>query len=81
MVDPILLTFGAIALVIVLLYLLSGLRILKEWERAPVLRLGRYVGLKGPGVIWIIPGIDRIESGLSLFSQARFTPHIIQATF
>jgi regulator of protease activity HflC (stomatin/prohibitin superfamily) len=47
MVDPILLTFGAIALIIVLLYLLSGIRVLKEWERAPVLRLGRYVGMKG----------------------------------
>lgn len=65
MVDPILLTFGAIALIIVLLYLLSGLRVLKEWERAPVLRLGRYVGMKGPGVIWIFPGIDRIPQKVS----------------
>ncbi|MFQ5820769.1 MAG: SPFH domain-containing protein [Candidatus Heimdallarchaeota archaeon] len=52
-------------LIIVLLYLLSGLRILKEWERAPVLRLGRYSGMKGPGVIWIIPGIDRIPQKVS----------------
>ncbi|MFQ6125415.1 MAG: SPFH domain-containing protein [Candidatus Heimdallarchaeota archaeon] len=56
---------GAIALIIVLLYLLSGIRVLKEWERAPVLRLGRYSGMKGPGIIWIIPGIDRIPQKVS----------------
>lgn len=38
---------------------------MKEWERAPVLRLGRYSGMKGPGVIWIIPGIDRIPQKVS----------------
>ena len=65
MVDPILITMGGMALIIVLLYLLSGLRILKEWERAPVLRLGRYAGMKGPGVIWVIPGIDRIPQKVS----------------
>lgn len=57
--------FGALVLIIVLLYLLSGIRILKEWERAPILRLGRYSGMKGPGVIWIIPGIDRIPQKVS----------------
>lgn len=57
--------FGALILIIVLLYFLSGIRILKEWERAPVLRLGRYSGMKGPGVIWIIPGIDRIPQKVS----------------
>ena len=65
MVDPILITMGGMALIIVLLYLLSGIRILKEWERAPVLRLGRYAGMKGPGVIWIFPGIDRIPQKVS----------------
>ena len=43
----------------------SGIRILKEWERAPVLRLGRYSSMKGPGIIWVIPGIDRIPSKIS----------------
>jgi len=69
MVDPILLTMGGFALIILLLYLLSGIRILKEWERAPILRLGRYVGMKGPGVIWVIPGIDRIPQKVSLRLQ------------
>jgi regulator of protease activity HflC (stomatin/prohibitin superfamily) len=54
-----------IAGILILIYFLSGIRIIKEWERAPVLRLGRYLGLKGPGVIWILPGIDKIPSIVS----------------
>ncbi|MHA1330518.1 MAG: SPFH domain-containing protein, partial [Candidatus Hodarchaeales archaeon] len=58
--NEILFIFGIIGFFFVLIYLLSGIRIIKEWERAPVLRLGRYIGLKGPGLFWIIPGIDKI---------------------
>jgi regulator of protease activity HflC (stomatin/prohibitin superfamily) len=40
---------------------LSGLRIAQEYERGVLFRLGRYVGLRGPGLFWIIPlGIDRV---------------------
>jgi regulator of protease activity HflC (stomatin/prohibitin superfamily) len=39
---------------------LSGIKILKEWERAPLLRLGRYSGLKGPGLIYVPPFISKI---------------------
>src|SRR5579863_9311242 len=39
--------------------LLSGLRIAREYERAVVFRLGRYSGLRGPGLFWLIPlGIE-----------------------
>ena len=48
-------------LLVGLLLLVSGLRILKEFERAVVFRLGRLVGHRGPGVIYIIPGIERME--------------------
>ena len=34
---------------------LSGLRIAQEYQRGVVFRLGRYVGLRGPGLYWIIP--------------------------
>ena len=45
---------------IVVLVLLSGLRIAQEYQRGVLFRLGRYVGLRGPGLYWIIPlGIDR----------------------
>lgn len=52
-------------IILILIYLASGIKIIKEWERAPVLRLGRYTGLKGPGIFWIIPGIDKIPSVIS----------------
>ncbi len=58
MVDPVTVAVAFVILIVVLI-LLSGLRILKEWERMPVLRLGRYVGLRGPGITYLIPFIDR----------------------
>jgi regulator of protease activity HflC (stomatin/prohibitin superfamily) len=40
---------------VVLVVLLSGLRVAQEYERGVVFRLGRYRGLRGPGLYWIIP--------------------------
>ncbi len=57
--------FALFGTILVLIYVLSGIKVIKEWERAPVLRLGRYTGLKGPGIFWIIPGIDKIPSIIS----------------
>src|SRR6478752_7414981 len=37
-------------------------RIAQQWERAVVLRLGRFVGLRGPGLFWVVPFIDRVSS-------------------
>jgi regulator of protease activity HflC (stomatin/prohibitin superfamily) len=37
-------------------------RIAEQWERAVVLRLGRFVGLRGPGLFWIMPFVDRVSS-------------------
>jgi regulator of protease activity HflC (stomatin/prohibitin superfamily) len=48
-----------VAVLLVLAVLLSGLKVINEWERIPVLRLGRYVGLRGPGIIYLIPFIDK----------------------
>ncbi len=49
-----------VVVLFVVLFFLSGIRVLKEWERAPVLRLGRYIGMKGPGIIYVFPIIDRV---------------------
>ena len=40
--------------------LISGIKILKEYERGVVFRLGRMVGARGPGMVYIIPGIEKI---------------------
>ena len=46
-----------IALVVIAL---SGMRVAQQYERGVVFRLGRYMGLKGPGLYWIIPlGVER----------------------
>lgn len=37
-------------------------RVAKQWERAVVLRLGRYIGLRGPGIFWVIPFFDKVSS-------------------
>src|SRR5688500_15011203 len=37
-------------------------KIAQQWERAVVLRLGRYVGLRGPGPFWVIPFVDTIPA-------------------
>jgi regulator of protease activity HflC (stomatin/prohibitin superfamily) len=47
-----------LALVILAIFV-SGLRIAREYQRAVVFRLGRYNGLRGPGLFWLIPlGIE-----------------------
>jgi len=52
-------TFLIVVAVIVFL-LITGIRIAQEYERGVVFRLGRYTGLRGPGLYWIIPlGIER----------------------
>lgn len=37
-------------------------RVAQQWERAVVLRLGRFVGLRGPGLFWVVPFIDEVAS-------------------
>jgi len=50
----------AILLLVVIVILLTGLRVAQEYQRGVVFRLGRYTGLRGPGLYWIIPfGIER----------------------
>src|SRR5213593_391112 len=48
---------GAVAIVGV--FLLSGLKVLREYERAVVFRLGRLVGARGPGLVYVIPGVEK----------------------
>lgn len=51
----------AIAVIILAVFLISGIRIIKEFERGVVLRLGSFTGRPyGPGLTWIIPVIDKM---------------------
>src|SRR5688572_7643622 len=60
---------GAVTAVLVALLVIIGLlvalaaasvRVLREYERAVVFRLGRLIGQKGPGLVLLVPGIDRM---------------------
>lgn len=43
------------------LYLLYAIRVADQWEKVAVLRLGKYVGLRGPGVFHVVPIVDRLS--------------------
>jgi regulator of protease activity HflC (stomatin/prohibitin superfamily) len=51
-----------LAMVLVGLVVMQSPRIAQQWERAIVLRLGRFVGLRGPGIFWVLPFVDRVSS-------------------
>ncbi len=54
--------YGMIAIVVlVVLFLVNAIRILNEYERGVIFRLGRIIAAKGPGVIILIPLIDRMQ--------------------
>jgi regulator of protease activity HflC (stomatin/prohibitin superfamily) len=51
-----------IGMIILSTYILYALKVASQWEKAVVLRLGKFHGLRGPGVFWIIPIVDSIPS-------------------
>src|SRR5271156_1527123 len=55
---PDLLAFPLVAIVVVALILLSGIRIAQQYDRGVVFRLGWYGGLRGPGLYYLIPFIE-----------------------
>ena len=43
-------------------YFLMAIKIASQWEKAVVLRLGKFRGLKGPGIFWIVPSVDTVAN-------------------
>ena len=64
---------GGVGVVVVAL-LASAIRIVPEYQRLVVFRLGRCVGEKGPGVVFLIPVVDR-AARVDLREQVREIPH------
>src|SRR5215211_3117308 len=48
-------------IIIIIVLILSGFRIAQEYQRSVVFRLGRFQSVKGPGLFWIIPLIERTQ--------------------
>jgi len=60
------------------LYSMLALKIADQWEKAIVLRLGRFRGLQGPGLFWIVPIIDRISAWID--HRVMVTPFTAERT-
>src|SRR5260370_859930 len=55
--------FGPVVTVLILVigFIISGIKILKEYERGVIFRLGRLVASRGPGIIYVIPFVERMQ--------------------
>jgi len=53
---------GIIAGAVVGIYLMFAIKVVQQWEKVAVLRLGRYVGLRGPGIFHIIPIVETLSA-------------------
>jgi regulator of protease activity HflC (stomatin/prohibitin superfamily) len=51
-----------VAVILAGVALMQSPRVAQQWERGVVLKLGRFVGLRGPGLFWIVPFVDRVSS-------------------
>jgi regulator of protease activity HflC (stomatin/prohibitin superfamily) len=60
------------------LYFLFGLKIAAQWEKGVVLRLGKFKGLKGPGMFFIIPLVDSVSNWID--HRVMVTPFAAQKT-
>jgi len=60
------------------LYFMLALKIADQWEKAIVLRLGRFRGLQGPGLFWMVPIIDRISAWID--HRVMVTPFTAERT-
>lgn len=54
------LTFVAVAILAVLVLASAAIKVVQEYERGVIFRLGRLIGAKGPGLFFIIPIVDRM---------------------
>ncbi len=69
---------GIVAAAAIGVYAGLSARLANQWERAVVLRLGKYRELKGPGVFWLIPFVDRVTMWLD--SRVRATGFAAEKT-
>ncbi len=74
------LTIGAVVLALtgIATYLLFAIKVASQWQKAIVLRLGKFMGLKGPGLFWIIPIVDALPSWID--HRVMVTPFAAQKT-
>jgi regulator of protease activity HflC (stomatin/prohibitin superfamily) len=70
----------AIGLVLVVIwFLFNSIKIVSQYERLVIFRLGKCVGMRGPGLVWLIPGFERGRR-VDLREQVREIPHQVSIT-
>jgi regulator of protease activity HflC (stomatin/prohibitin superfamily) len=67
-----------VGLMIIALIILFSLKISRQWEKAVILRFGRFHGLRGPGVFWIFPVVDTIANWID--QRVMVTPFAAEKT-
>lgn len=70
--------FIVMGLMLIGFYILFALKIANEWEKAVVLRFGKFLGLRGPGLFWILPVIDTIPTWID--HRVMVTPFAAEKT-
>ncbi len=63
---------------LIAIYILFALKVASQWEKAIVLRLGKFQGLRGPGLFWIVPIVDTIPTWID--HRVMVTPFAAQKT-
>lgn len=59
-------------------YILFSLKVCNQWEKAVILRFGKFHGLRGPGVFWIVPVVDNIANWID--QRVMVTPFAAEKT-
>ena len=65
-------------ILLVAFYLLFAIKVARQWEKAVVLRMGKMLGLKGPGLFWIIPVLDSVSNWID--QRVMVTPFSAEKT-
>lgn len=66
---------GIVLVIIIIFFLLmSAIKIVKEYQRVVIFRFGKYVGTRGPGIVVIIPFIERVERRISIRTEVIDVP-------
>ena len=71
-------TTVVLAITVIATYILFALKVASQWEKAVVLRLGKFHALRGPGLFWIIPILDTIPTWID--SRVMVTPFSAEKT-
>lgn len=67
-----------VTMVVIGTYCMFALKVASQWQKAVILRLGKFIGLRGPGPFWIIPLIDNVPSWID--HRVMVTPFAAEKT-